>query len=162
MVNNTYEAVTYTINSSANLINVPVTWSPTIDIFIISFFVALFTTLINKYMSDQKKIKKTRKEMKELQKKLRETMKKDPKKAQEIQQEIMKKNFENMKFAFNPKIMMITMIPLMGVFIGIKSLYGNLGEFFNVFGITQFGWLGTYIVFSIINSMILKKVLDVA
>jgi len=143
-------------------ITAPITQSPIIDIYIITLITSLFITLVNKHMSDQETIKKTRKELKSLQKEMREVMKKDPKKAQTIQQQIMKKNLENMKHAFNIKIMMITMIPLSLVFILIRQLYSPFGEFFNFFGITTFGWLGTYIVFSIINSMILKKALDVA
>lgn len=142
--------------------SIPITSSAVIDIYIITLFTSLFITLINKYFSDQKKIKASRKELKKLQKKMREVLKTDPKKAQIMQQEIMKKNFENMKFAFNPKIMLMTMIPLTYVFFTIKHLYAHLGEFFNFFGFTSFSWLGTYILFSIINSIILKKVLDVA
>lgn len=141
---------------------VPITISPLIDIYLITLITSLFITLVNKYLSDQVKIKSLRVEMKELQKKMKKTMKKDPSKAQELQKEIMKKNFENMKHAFNPKIMIITMIPLMFVFLTVKNTYSPFGEFFNVFGLTTFGWLGTYIVFSLINSILLKKVLDVA
>ena len=113
-------------------------------------------------MSDQKKIKALRAEMKVLQKKMRKEMTKDPKKAKIMQSEIMKKNFENMKLAFNPKIMLITMVPLIFIFISVSQFYSPFGDILNVFGLTTFGWLGTYIVFSIINSIVLKKVLDVA
>ncbi len=142
----------------------PLTGSPTMDIFLVTLLVALFTTLVNKKFSDQVKIKALRAEMKELQKKMREHIKgKNPQKAQAIQQEIMKKNMENIKHAMNPKILLITMIPLLVVFSFISQVFGEFGEFFTfpIFGWT-FGWLGTYIIFSIINSIILKKVLDVA
>lgn len=139
----------------------PIMTSATVDIFLISLVGALFTTLVNKYLSDQVKIKALRKEMKSLNKKMREVMKKDPKKAQGMQAEIMKKNMENMKHAMNPKIMLVTMIPMLFLFFFIRTHYTHLGEFFDL-GFTTFGWLGTYITFSIINSMILKKVLDVA
>ncbi len=141
---------------------IPVTGNPIYDIYILTLIISLFITLVNKYMSDQKKIKALRAELKILQKKMRKEMAKDPKKAQIMQKEIMKKNFENMKYAFNPKIMLITMVPLMFIFISVRQFYSPFGDILNVFGLTTFGWLGTYIIFSIINSMILKKVLDVA
>ena len=141
----------------------PISGSPILDIFLVTILVALFTTLINKYFTDQTKIKALRLEMKELQKKMRETMMKNPEKAKQIQQEIMKKNMENIKHTMNPKIMLMTMLPLLGVFAFISKIYSPFGEFFTfpIFGWT-FGWLGTYIMFSIINSIIIKKVLDVA
>ncbi len=104
--------------------NLPITNSPTMDIFLISLVGALFITLINKYFSDQVKIRALRKEMKDLQKKSREMMSKDPKKAQVLQKELMKKNLENMKHAMNPKIMIITMAPMLLLFFFYKnSLY---------------------------------------
>ena len=99
--------------------------------------------------------------MKTLQKKMREHLTKDPKKAQALQQEIMAKNLENMKHAMNPKIMLVTMVPLILVFSLVRTLYGHMGEFLNL-GFTTFGWLGTYILFSLINSIIMKKLFDVA
>lgn len=140
----------------------PFTASPIIDIFLISLVAALFITLVNKYLSDQIKIKALRKEMKQLQKESKKMMTKDPKKAQALQKEMMKKNFENMKHAMNPKIMMITMIPMLFIFFLIKQYYSGFGEFFTPFGLVSWGWLGTYITFSIVNSIALKKILDVA
>lgn len=152
-----------TINQSVQFLgaNVPFLGTPVLDIFILTVLTALFTTLVRKYLTDQVSIKALRLEMKQLQKKLREQMKKDPAKAQILQKEIMKKNMENMKTEFNPKIMLTTMIPLLFVFFLVQQLYSPLGEFFNL-GFTTFGWLGTYIVFSIFNSIIIKKALDVA
>jgi len=140
---------------------IPLTSTPTVDIFLLALIGALFTTLVNKYMNDQVKIKALRADMKGLQKKVREMMKKDPKKAQILQKEIMKKNFENMKHTMNPKIMMTTMIPMLVLFFFIRKHYSHFDVILNL-GFTQFGWLGTYIVFSIIASIFLKKVLDVA
>ena len=122
------ETINQTINQTATLFghSPPFAGNPIIDIFLITLVIVLFTTLINKYMTDQVKIKTLRKEMKELQKKMRETMKTDPKKAQTLQQEIMKKNMENMKHAMNIKVMLITMLPLLVVFSFVGKLYGTL------------------------------------
>ena len=142
---------------------IPLTGNPTLDIFLVALVASLFVTLINKYFTDQVKIKALRKEMKDLQKELRKHVGKDHKKAQEIQSKIMQKNLENMKYAMNFKVMLITMFPMLILFYFIKMYYSHLGEFFTVpiFG-WHFGWLGTYITFSIINSILLKKILDVA
>ena len=140
----------------------PFTNNPIVDIYLVTLVTSLFITLVNKYLSDQVAIKALRLEMKESQKKMRKVMKKDPKKAQKMQQAHMKKSFEMMKHTMNPKIMLTTMVPILVIFGYMRTLYSPLGEFFNIFGFTTFGWLGTYIVFSIINSIVLKKVLDVA
>lgn len=137
------------------------TMSPILDIFLISLAGSLFVTLVNKYLSDQVKIKALREEMKELRKKSKEVMMKDPKKAQIIQQQMMQKSLENMKHSMNPKIMLTTMIPMLLLLGFVKKYYSPFGEFLNL-GFTTFGWLGSYIVFSIISSIILKKLLDVA
>ena len=79
-------------------------------------------------------------------------MKKDPKKAQVLQQQIMKKNLENMKHVMNPKIMIITMIPMLLLFFVIRTNYAHFGVMLNL-GFTEFEWLGTYITFSILNSI---------
>ncbi len=140
----------------------PFTTSPTLDIFLISLVVSLFITLVNKYMTDQVRIKALKADMKKIQKNMRETMKTDPQKAQKMQKEIMKKNFENIKYMLNPKVIIITMLPLLIVFAMIVKIYAPFGQFFNVFGWFTLGWLGTYIIFSIFNSILLKKLLNVA
>lgn len=158
------EAVNSTVNNTAPLLLgkvVPILTSPVYDIACFALIGALFTTLVNKFLSDQVAIKVLRKDMKKLQKKIRETMKEDPKKAQALQAEVMKKNLENMKHAMNPKIMLTTMIPMLFLFFIIRTHYSHLGEFWNL-GFTTFGWLGTYLVCSILWSILLKKVLDVA
>ncbi|MDA3855731.1 MAG: hypothetical protein PF569_05705 [Candidatus Woesearchaeota archaeon] len=162
------ETINETINQTIQKIpelfgsTLPVTSSPILDIYLITLLTSSFITLVNKYMSDQTKIRALKVEMKDLRKEHRELMIKDPKKAQKIQQAMMKKNLENMKHTMNPKIMIITMLPMLFLIGILRQYYGPFGEFFNFLGFTMFGWLGTYIVFSIINSLILKKVLDVA
>lgn len=141
--------------------SLPFTVSPLIDIFIYSLAVSLFITLVNKYMTDQVKIKALRAEMKELQKKMKSIASKDPEEARKLQQQIFQKNMENMKHNMNPKILIITMIPALIVLFHISQGYSQFGEFWDL-GFTQFGWLGSYITFSIINSLLLKKLLKVA
>ena len=78
-------------------------------ILILSTIATLITTLIQKYLTDQKKIKAIKKEMKQLkeqQKKHRD----DSKKLMAIQKEMLQKNMDIMKQSF--KTMMYTFIPL--------------------------------------------------
>lgn len=141
--------------------HLPFTYSPTIDIYIISFLASLFVIIITKYLTDQDKIKMVRKELKEMQKKLKEMMKIDPKKVGSMQKEIMRKNAENLKNSLSIKVMLTTMIPMLLVFGVTQHYYAQFGQFFHIFGFS-FGWFGTYFIFSIINSIVLKKLLDVA
>lgn len=142
-------------------VSIPFTTSLILDIYLITLCVAIFVTILNKYLTDQVKIKALRKDMKDLQKKMRSEMTKNPQKAQAYQKQIMQKNMENMKHALNPKVMLLSILPLLLVFTFVGKYYGPYGEFFNL-GFTTFTWLGTYIVFSIVNSLIVKKIMNVA
>ena len=141
----------------------PFTGFALIDIYLITLIVAVFTTIVTKYLTDQITIKALRKDLKESQKKMREFLKKDPQKAQEMQKKIMKKNFELMKHSMNLKMILVTMGPLLLVFTIVAKLYPvTLFPTILDLGFISFAWLGTYIIFSLINSLVLKKVLDVA
>lgn len=173
-MNNTInETLNQTINSALNQTTqdipeilgqtVPLTSYVFLDIFLIALVGSLFVTIVNKYLSDQEKIKQLKKEMNDLRKKSREALKKDPKQAQKIQQEMMQKSMENMKHTMNPKIMLTTMLPMLLILGFVRKYYSAI--YFPVvlnLGFTQFTWLGTYICSSIIWSIILKKILDVA
>ena len=142
-------------------LNVPFTTEPWLDILIVSIIAALFTTLLNKYLTDQVSIKALRKEMKKKQKDMREMLKKDPAKAQKMQMEIMQKNMEVFKHSFNFKVMAITLIPMLFIFTQIRSGYMHYDVILDV-GLFSLGWLGTYIIFAIVASIVMKKALDVA
>lgn len=142
---------------------IPFTGSALFDIYLITLVVAVFTTIVTKYLTDQVSIKALRKDLKDSQKKMREVLKKDPQKAQEMQKKIMKKNFELMKHSMNIKMILVTMGPLLVVFTLIAKLYpATLFPTILNLGFISFAWLGTYIIFSIVNSLILKKVFNVA
>ena len=160
-MNDTINETATTTSTEIAGISIPFTTIPAFDIFLLSLATSAFITIVNKHFTDQAKIKALRKEMKDMQKKLREKMKEDPDKAKEIQQEIMKKNFETMKQSFRPQVFLITGIPLLFVFMFIAGNYGQFGDILNL-GLFEVGWLGSYIIFSIANSIILKKVLNVA
>ena len=142
-------------------LTVPFSYSPLVDLLIVSFIAALFTTLLNKYLTDQVAIKALREEMKKKQKEMKEIMKTNPKAAQTLQMDIMKKNMELFKHSFNFKIMAITLLPMIFIFTQIRSGYNSYEVILDL-GFMSFGWLGTYLILTIICSILLKKVLKVA
>ncbi len=151
------------IRSADNYLGIsyPILFHPLVDIFIISLLVSLFISLMNKKFTDQDEMKRNKVDLKELQKKLKETMKTNPQKAKQYQQELMQKNLANMKNMFNIKLMLITMPIILIVFSFMRVHYAEFGEILNL-GFANFGWFGTYIIFSIVSSIVLKKVLKLA
>lgn len=99
-------------------------WFLSLDYFtiflIMSIIVALITTIIYKYATDQKKLKGIKEDLK----KLREKMKKhkdNPDKVMSINKEMMSLNFEMMKQSF--RSMLFTFIPLILI---LSWMAGNL------------------------------------
>ena len=162
-LNSSIENVSSNVSEISTFIifEVPFTTGPLLDIFMISLIAALFTTLLTKYLTDQTTIKALRADMKKKQKEMREMLKKNPQKAQAMQSDLMKKNMEIFKQSFNIKVLIITLAPLLYIFTQLASGYGHYEEILNL-GFVTFRWLGTYIIFTIICSIALKKILDVA
>ncbi|HRZ85752.1 MAG TPA: EMC3/TMCO1 family protein [Candidatus Paceibacterota bacterium] len=121
---------------------------------VLILIITLVTTILQKYGTDQVSLKK----LKEEQKVLRDEMQKyknDPAKMMELN----KKSLE-----FIPKTYDLTIKPLFYTIIPMILLFRWFGDYFpkdyKLFGII--GWLWFYLIFSIIFTMILRKVMDVA
>ena len=127
--------------------------NPLFGMVFISLILTLLVTLIYKYTTNQKAMKELKDELKSLQGKMKEH-KEDNSKMMEIQKEAMEKNIKYMKHTFVP--MILTFLPIIIIFGWIKLVYVPLGKIF-----FMFGWLGTYIIFSIIFSYGLRKILKV-
>ena len=127
--------------------------NPLFGMVFISLILTLLVTLIYKYTTNQKAMKELKDELKSLQGKMKEH-KEDNSKMMEIQKEAMEKNIKYMKHTFVP--MILTFLPIIIIFGWIKLVYDPLGKIF-----FMFGWLGTYIIFSIIFSYGLRKILKV-
>ena len=141
------------LNESFNL-KFPVI-SPIIDIFLVSLLTSFITVYLSKIVIGKEGIERRklkREEMKTLRKKQMDLMKTNPNKAKEVNQELMKLTFDSMKESFNIKLILITMPILFIVFPFLSYNYNQYTDI--LFG---FGWLGTYIIFSILNSLILNK-----
>ncbi len=133
-------------------------------ILVISFFVTLFQILIYKKMTNQSKLKEIKQRQKELQQELKHT--KDTEQLKQLQEEMLELMHESMKENFKP--MIVTFLPLIIVFHWLKHTYtqAGIGNIISwnvnlpIVG-TGGGWLFCYILFSIIFSMILRKLFRV-
>ena len=130
-------------------------WSLLWGMIIVVLIINLIQTLIHKYTTDQKELKKLKDEQKEVQAKMKE-LKDQPDKLMELQKQQMAKLPQS--FSLSMKSIAYTSIPLILFFRWFDDFFDTLGDPKVVLGL---GWIGTYIVFSIVFSMILRKVLKV-
>ena len=132
-------------------------FTPLWSVIILSFVITLFVTLAYKFFTDQKLLKSIKEEMKQLQGEVKKA-RDNPERMMQLNQEMMRKNAILLKSSFKP--MVITLIPILIIFGWLRKTFGNNGDLLHIFGLS-FGWLGTYIISSIIFSMVLRKVLKV-
>lgn len=119
--------------------------NPTISIVIFSFLVTVFITIISYYFTDRNLMK----EIKERQKSLKIEMKKysdNPQKMMELNKQMMADFPHQMKQSM--KVSLITLVPMILVFNWLSKVYAT----------STTHWLATYIICSIIFSIILRKV----
>ena len=154
-------------------------YSPVVVITIAGIILGAFFTLLNYFLVDQEKTKLLQKKSKEFQKKYREAQKaKDEKKLKKLQQEqmeIMKLQSEVMKDTMF-KVTLLT-LPIFWVFWGwLKRWYVEVGIVKSPFNFFLFDWfhklyhsglppselgyIGWYILTSMIVGYILRKLLD--
>ena len=141
-----------------NLFNSTFGWSieisPIFGLIFISFILTLLITLVYKYLTDQELMKTLKDDVKFLQKKMKE-FKDNPKKVMEIQKEAMEKNTKYMMQSLKPTL--ITLIPLIFIFGWLRNRYTGID--LNLLFIHN--WIWGYIIFSVIFSIILRKILKV-
>ncbi|MBI2672475.1 DUF106 domain-containing protein [Candidatus Woesearchaeota archaeon] len=130
-------------------------------VIIISFLLTLLVNLTIKFLSDQKLMKELKEEGEKFKKEMKE-FKDDPHKLMEIQKKVMENSLNYMKQSMWPTL--FTLLPLLLVFRWMGNTFKNseiiLQLPFSVPLIGKgLGWLGTYILFSLIFSLILRKVL---
>jgi len=92
----------------------------TIIIACVSIFATLLTTLIYKWVTDQKKLKESKVEMKKLQQEQKK-YKDNPKKLMQVQQQMLEINMVMMKQSFKP--MIYTFLPLILLFYFMSSSF---------------------------------------
>jgi|SRR3989344_8286932 len=126
--------------------------NPLTGMIVISFFLTLIVTLVYKWTTDQAMMKSLKDELKQHQKEMKDH-KGDPKKMMEIQGRAMEKNMKYFMHSLKP--MIITFIPLILVFGWLKETYNGIDVLFGL------SWIWSYIIFSMIFSIILRKVMKV-
>lgn len=124
-------------------------------IVMLSFFIALLTTLIYKWTTNQSVMKELKQEIKTLQEQAKQ-LKEQPDKAMEIHKKVMETNMQYMSHSMKPTL--ITFLPIIIIFGWMQKNFATAGTLLDL-RLFQLGWLGTYILFSIIFSILLRKLL---
>jgi len=126
-----------------------------IGMLLIMLIISLFTTLVQKYATDQKALKELRKEQKILQDEMKK-YKEHPEKMAELS----KKQFEFIPktFKLTSRAIMFTGIPFILLFRWFHDFFTTIGDpkFFGVLS-----WLWFYLIATMIFSTIFRKVLKV-
>jgi len=126
------------------------------NLMIITFVITLFTTLIYKFTTNQAMLKSIREEMKNIQNEIK-GLKGSPEKMLEKQKQLSPLMLESYKHIFKP--MLITFLPLILILGWLKETFTANGEDIKIiFGLS---WFWSYILFSVIFSIIIRKVLKV-
>lgn len=134
------------------------------SITLISILLSLFVTLAYKYMTDQVLMKEYKAQLKKYQDEMK-ACKDDVAKVQELSSKAMEANMKYMKQTFKP--MLITMVPFLIIFWGLKRVYDTLTIIPLPFHVplsgleTGLGWIGTYILLSLILTSAFRKALKV-
>ncbi|MBS3087490.1 DUF106 domain-containing protein [Candidatus Pacearchaeota archaeon] len=129
--------------------------NPKISLAVFSVVVTLISTLVQKYFTDQEHLKSLKKRQKEIQAEIRKT--KEPSVMQELNLEMMQ--LTGVMFKSSMKPMFVTIIPFIILFVWLKSVYSVAipGSWW-IFPL----WIWYYLGYSIVASIILRKVLKVA
>lgn len=146
-----------------DLVFSPLMGLPNILIIIcISVFVGLISTIAYKFLTDQPLMKEYKEELKRSQKAMKEN-KDNPEKMREWSNKSMKANMKYMSQTMKP--MLVTIIPFIIIFRWLGHTFGDtviipLPFTLPLIG-ASFEWLGTYVIFSLILTTGLRKLLKV-
>jgi uncharacterized membrane protein (DUF106 family) len=123
--------------------------NPKISIAIFSVAVTFLSTIAQKWLTNQDHLKSLKKRQKEIQKELRGC--KDPSLMKELNSEMMK--LTGVMFKSSMKPMFVTIIPFLILFAWLRGIYvpvmGN-------------SWIWYYLGYSVVSSIILRRLLKVA
>ena len=125
------------------------------NLLLISFVLTAAITVLYKLMTDQKLMKEIKDEMKRMQKEMKE-LKSEPEKVMALQKQVMQKNLKYMMQSLKPTL--ITFIPIIFIFGWLRDYYTDIGNPAVLFGL---GWIWIYIIFSVILSIALRKLMKV-
>lgn len=127
----------------------------TLGMILIVFIISLFTTLIQKYATDQEALRELKKEQKILQEEMKK-YKEHPEKMAELSKK---------QFAFIPKTFKLTSRGIMFTGIPFILFFRWFNDFFTAMGDPKFfgflSWFWFYLIFTMIFSTVLRKALKV-
>ena len=123
--------------------------NPKLSIAVFSVIVTFIATLAHKWLTNQEHLKSLKARQKEIQKELRGC--KDGKLMKELNSELMK--LTGVMFKSSMKPMFVTIIPFLLLFMWLRGVYTP---------VMGSSWIWWYIGFSVVASIILRKVLKVA
>ncbi len=123
--------------------------NPKTSIIIFSVAVTLISTLVQKWLTNQEHLKSLKKRQKEIQKELKNC--KDGNIMKELNAEMLK--LTGVMFKSSMKPMFVTIIPFLLLFVWLRGVYTP---------VMGSSWIWYYIGYSVVASIILRKILDVA
>ena len=129
----------------------------------ISLILNLIVTLAAKFLSDQKLMKSLKEEGEYLKEEMKK-FKNDPQKYLELQKKQMESSLKYMRHSMKPAL--FTLLPLLLIFGWLRKTFPAEETLINLpFSIpligNGLGWLGIYILSSIIFSIVLRKLLKI-
>ncbi len=133
------------------------------NIIVISFILTIIVNLAVKFLSDQK-VMKILKEESEFFKEEMKKFKNEPQKLLELQKKAMETSLKYMRHSLKPTL--FTLIPLLIIFNWLSKTFSGSEKLINLpFSLpligSGLGWLGIYIISSIIFNIILRKLLKI-
>jgi len=145
----------------------PIVWGmpPLVFIIFASAVLSLVVTVIYRLATDQAEMHELKKQLKEFQDKFKQH-KDDPNKMLEIQKQMSEVNMKYFKQSMKPTL--ITIVPFIIIFHFLGKIFTGtvvipLPFHFPLSALeTGLGWVGTYIIFSMIFTTAFRKALKVA
>lgn len=110
-------------------------------------------------MTDQALMKELKADLKKYQDAMKDA-KDDAEKTSELSKKAMGVNMKYMKQTMKP--MLITMLPFIAIFWWLRSVLGDVVVIPLSFWPGHLGWVGTYIIFSMVFTTLFRKLLKVA
>jgi len=122
------------------------------------FLISLGSQLLNYKLINQKALRSFRSESNKLRKEML-SLRDKPQEMLKVQNKLMEVNMGMMKLTMKP--MIYTMLPFLFILWGLGYFYGGVGDMIPlpyelpIVG-NALGWLGTYVLFSLVFSTVLK------
>ena len=131
-------------------------WNTTLGSLIVFFVIALFTTLVQKLVTDQETLKEIKEEQKKLQKEIKK-YRQDPEKSMQLQKDALPKTFEMMELQMKGSF--FTIIPFILLIRWFQDFYETIGDP-TFLGFMSWFWF--YLLSLIVLSSILRKIFKMA